>query len=796
MPTKISKIITLVLLLQFSPAISWASGSISGKVFGPNNIPISASTIKIDGLNISTQTNLEGEFYLSNVQSGEHILIVQHNKYTEYIQSVSVKNNSNTTVEVFLIPKLTILKDVNVYYDKPVGRGSDISNDEIAIGKQKLVLKPNNKRANSSSLNRSINAPVNIIEYDGAGLQLGIGGRGLNPKRTAHYNTRQNGYEISADALGYPETYYTPPTEAIKEISILRGAASLQYGPQFGGMINFKLKDGPENATDTFELITSNKFGSYNQFHSFNSIATRKNKLKTYSFYKIKTGDGWRENAQYTSHTAYTGLQYTFNQNFTAELQLTHHNYVAQQSGGLTDLQFEENAQQSFRNRNWFKVNWNIAALILNYKFNKDTWINSKTFGVMANRASVGFLEDPTRVDLGEERLLITGDFQNIGNETRFIKRYKFLKGKNAAMIAGIRLYRGWAKTAQDAASSNDSPEFDLSNSPDFSEYIFPSSNIASFIENSFFITKKISVTPGYRYEKIYTGTSGYYKQYYIDNVLKVDNNSDKNRDIHLLGTGITYNAKKIGKFIFNVSQNFRSVNFSDINIVIPSFRVDENIDDEKGFTGDISYNKTFKNHAFVGLTGYYLYYANKIGNIWQTDEETFDTYQYRTNISASRTIGSELTAWVDLAQITPMNDSLQKLNWITNITLNNAKYIAEESAVYGNDVEMVPAVTVKSSLTYEYKNFAFGTLLNFQSEQFSEATNAIASNNGLYGIIPSFYVIDTKVSYKYKKVTFQSSVNNVLNKMYFTQRANSYPGPGIIPSEGRMFFGSIILKL
>jgi hypothetical protein len=40
------------------------------------------------------------------------------------------------------------------------------------------------------------------------GLQLSIGGRGLDPNRTSNFNTRQNGYDISADVLGYPESYY------------------------------------------------------------------------------------------------------------------------------------------------------------------------------------------------------------------------------------------------------------------------------------------------------------------------------------------------------------------------------------------------------------------------------------------------------------------------------------------------------------------------------------------------------------------------------------------------------------
>jgi Fe(3+) dicitrate transport protein len=60
-------------------------------------------------------------------------------------------------------------------------------------------------------------AGLNVWESDGGGVQLGIGARGLSPNRTAEFNTRQNGYDISADALGYPEAYYTPPAEALQK---------------------------------------------------------------------------------------------------------------------------------------------------------------------------------------------------------------------------------------------------------------------------------------------------------------------------------------------------------------------------------------------------------------------------------------------------------------------------------------------------------------------------------------------------------------------------------------------------
>jgi Fe(3+) dicitrate transport protein len=780
-------------------------GEISGTILNTYQIPVKDAIIQIEGTNSSVKTDEFGKFTLNNLKAGSHLIVVNHDKYQVLYQRVQLNgNSSNEKVKFHLFDKVIDLILVDIEYKSPIGTGQDVTQYEVTIDKTKLEIQLDPAKNPSIKLDRGIIAPITIMEYDGAGLQIGIGGRGLNPKRTAHFNTRQNGYDISADALGYPETYYTPPAEAISKISIIRGAASLQFGPQFGGLINFKLKEGPQDPNKKIEFITSNKYGSYNQFHSFNSFASKTKKLKTYSFYHLKTGDGWRDNSKYTSHTGYIGLDYMPKDGLNIKLQLTHHQYLAQQAGGLTDKQFNINPQASFRERNWFNVNWNIAALIFNYNFNKDFWINSKFFGVHAERNSVGFIQPSTLSDPGAERTLITGQFQNIGNETRVIKRYKFYKKKDGVFIAGIRAYKGWAQTGQGTADTTSSANFKYFNGgePENSQYTFPSNNLSLFAEHSFFFSKKLSVTPGARYELINTETGGYFNRYLIGlngdtlDVLHSENASKKNRNFFLTGLGISYRLKKGGKITGNFSQNFRSVNFSDINIVIPNFRVDPDIADEYGHNIDLTYNKTFRKKAFIGLTGYYLYYANRIGVVYAYDDVTAETYQLRTNVSASRTLGMELSAWADIAKLTNMNDSTQKLNIQAAVTMTDAKYIEEDAIVYGNSVEMVPSLTIKSGITYEYKNFLVSGVVNFQSQQFSESTNAEKSLTGVYGIIPSFYVVDAKVGYTYKKFIFQVSVNNLTDHMYFTQRANSYPGPGIIPSEGRTVFGSVIINL
>lgn len=791
-----------LLVMLFTALGTANAGKIIGKIVNVSEAPVEGVKISIVELRVSTVTTSSGSFTFDSIPQGIYTITAKHKKFQTSEQAVQINNNNTQQITIALLAKTTQIDQVVIRNERPVGRGKEIEEAEVSLGKSKLVIQPQAEKKTSAPLTRGLEAPVNIVEYDGAGLQLGIGGRGLNPQRTAHFNTRQNGYEISADALGYPETYYAPPSEAIKEIKILRGAASLQYGPQFGGMINFKLQDGPQKPTDQIEFISNTKYGSFNQLHTFNSLATQKGKLKTYSFYHLKTGEGWRNNSAYTSHTGYTGLTYQANSHLKLKFEFTHHQYTAQQAGGLTDRQFEEDPRASFRARNYFDVDWNIANITINYKFNSDQWINSKTFFIDASRNTLGNLENPSRADLGDNRILITGDFSNFGNETRYIKRYKIAKKHNAALIAGVRFYRGDAITAQGTGTNGSDADFALSNDPEISRYQFPSTNVSAFLENTFFINRSLYITPGYRYEHVNTSAAGYFKSYAINlanDTLQVNVENKKNstvRDIHLAGLGITYNAKKYGKIIGNVSQNFRSVNFSDINVVVPNFRVDENIQDERGFTADLNYTKNWKQSAYLSVTGYYVYYANRIGDIWEVDEENFDIYQLRTNVSASRTIGAEITAFWRFNKKLGLRDSLHNLNVLANVTVNNAKYIGSGTNVEGNWVEMVPAFTAKTSLNYEYKNWLVTGLLNFQTQQFSEATNATESATGLFGTIPSFYVIDTKASYKFKKFTFQLSVNNITNVNYFTQRAIGYPGPGIIPSEGRTFWGGLILNL
>ena len=287
-----------------------------------------------------------------------------------------------------------------------------------------------NKATNQS---RQIFAKIpglNIWESDGAGIQIGLGGRGLNPSRNSNFNTRQNGYDISADALGYPESYYSPPSEAIDEIHMIRGAASLQFGPQFGGLINFKLKEA--NPNKKIELVLRNSLGSFGLNNTFLSLGSTYKKHQFYGYFNYKIGDDWRPNSSFEVKNLFFNYKIKTSDYSKLSIEFTKMQYLAQQPGGLTDNQFYLNADTSLRSRNWFNVDWNLAAIHYDYEFNSTTKLNSRTFGLVASRKAIGNMDKPFYQDFMQNRNIISGEFKNIGNETRFLHLYNVNKNPSA----------------------------------------------------------------------------------------------------------------------------------------------------------------------------------------------------------------------------------------------------------------------------------------------------------------------------------------------------------------------------
>ena len=201
-------------------------------------------------------------------------------------------NNDTLEPQHKYLPDITV---VGRYSKSDYQQLPEVVGTSIYAGKKNALIVLDNVQGNVvTNTMRQVLAKVpgiHIWESDPSGIQIGIAARGLSPNRSWEFNIRQNGYDIAADPFGYPEAYYNPQLQAVQRIEIVRGQGSLQYGPQFGGLVNYILRNGSE-IKKKFEFETQQTLGSNALFNSYNAIGGRTEKLHYYSFFDHRNGDG------------------------------------------------------------------------------------------------------------------------------------------------------------------------------------------------------------------------------------------------------------------------------------------------------------------------------------------------------------------------------------------------------------------------------------------------------------------------------------------------------------------------
>jgi len=640
---------------------------------------------------------------------------------------------------------------------------------------------------------------IHVWESDPSGIQIGIATRGLSPNRSWEFNVRQNGYDIAADPFGYPEAYYNPQLQAVQRIEIIRGQGALQYGPQFGGMVNYILKDGNE-INKPIEFETQQTIGSNGLLNSYNALGGKRGKLHYYSFYDQRNGEGWRNNSQFYTKSGFGTITYNFTNKFSLRFELMYSHIRSQQAGGLTDVQIKQDAKQSFRNRNWFDITWKTPAIILQYDINEHSRWNTKIYGTIGDRNSVGFLQSINIKDSinaatnqFNNRIVNLDKYRNYGIESRIISDYAIGKFKNT-IAGGVRLYKGNTDRLADGIGSTGA-NYDITIKGTYpKDVIFASSNAAGFIENIFKFSDKLYLIPGIRYEWLEGSAAG--RNGLNSNGIAINlQNITRSRNFILAGVGSEYHITKSTELYSNLSQAYRPIQFANLQAPPTTDVVDPDLKDAKGYNFDFGYRGKVKNYIQFDISGFYLKYNNRVGTITTSGTN----YRLITNVGASISQGIE--SYIEFNPVRAFsNSTTTDVILFSSYAYTNATYSSDhkDASTKGKKVENAPTDIFRGGISYGYKNFLLTAQLSFVGASFSDANNTIAASaNGNTGRIPSYSITDLTGSYKFSKMLqLKAGINNVLDKRYFTRRAGGYPGPGALPADGRSLFISIGAKL
>ena len=689
-----------------------------------------------------------------------------------------------------------LMPDVKVIGYKTVngvGHLPEIKNGIIYAGKKNEIIFVDSLDANKAINNtRQILGRIpglNIVETESSGFTAnGIATRGLNPTQSIEMNTRQNGYNISGDVYGYNEAYYIPAMEAVSRIEMVRGAASLQFGSQFGGLVNYVTKEAPTNKT--FEFTTSQTIGSFGLFNTFNSVGGTIKKINYYAFVQYRNLNGYRPNSRQLQLSGFGKLEYKPTAKLSTGLEYSLLRNRIKMPGGLTDSLFNANPKASTRARNWLKSPWNIVSAYANFTAPENTIINLKTTYLFSNRSLVWRNEDGGAEAIDEIdpttnafvlREVGIENMHNTTTELRIAHSYKLAK-QQSTIAGGVRFSYAWFKR-QGGGEGSTKSDFDLSITGEFGYNLnFTTTNIAPFVENIFKVGNRFTITPGFRFEYLKSTAKGYKTK---DNVKQLSNES-RNRYFALAGLGIEYKPSTNTGIYANISQAYRPIDYSQLEPFGITSTIDPNLKDAYGYNADFGYRGTIKSYFNFDAGVFYMTYNNRIGVVLKHDLQTGDEYSYRTNIANSVHKGIE--SYAELNILKAINQKTKYgLSIFNSFAYIDAKYTSGEFK--NKRVEAAAKTINRVGLILSNKHFSSTFQVNYVGDAYGDASNVKTSDDPVAGYIPAYTVLDMSATYKIKNYAIKFGVNNLADKSYFTRRTDEYPGPGIIPSVGQSFY-------
>jgi len=631
---------------------------------------------------------------------------------------------------------------------------------------------------------------------------LSLGYRGLDPGRAQFTQVLKDGIPIHADQFGYPEAYYTPPLDTVDRIEFLRGGASLMYGPQPGGALNY-VTHRPRLDVP-FAGGTSNTFGSDNLYSNFSYFSGTTGRLGYYGYFNHRQSDGFRTaNSQFNLNAGQLKLELDGSTASRWILTLEAYQEKHGEPGGLTfatganAVNYDANRAGTSRLFDQFELQRYSATLQWERDFSAETKMVTSLWGTYYQRFSArqrggGFGTLPTGT-AADTSTIEDQKFFTFGFETRLRHDYEWLGGKHT-IAGGLQFYRTDSPREDSRGAAADATEGEVRNDSDrFVTYL------PFFVENRF-SWGKFSIVPGVRFENVWQGVRENV------NVAKAAAgtalaDSDEYNFVPLLGLGLTYELKPRVEIYGNVSQSYRPKIYTqavptDGTAIVPTDLEDGSaLQYEIGFRGDPTPWLHWDASAFL------LDFDNQIGRVALTGGTS-------TVANVGRAIhrGFEMAAEVDFIGLadarrgntpapggakTPvplsLGDRYGKFSLYANAMLLDAKFVS--GAQDGKRPRYAPDYLVRTGLIYRApkERFRIAFMGTLTGDSFADDGNTAER------YVPAFAVWDLTAEAKIYKdtVSVNAGINNIFNEDYYSRITDA----GIDPAYGRNYYVGFSVK-
>ncbi|WP_392343190.1 TonB-dependent receptor family protein [Pseudoalteromonas prydzensis] len=217
---------------------------------------------------------------------------------------------------------------------------------------------------------------VYVTEEDGYGLRPNIGMRGTGTSRNDKIAVMEDGVLVAPAPYSAPAAYYFPTTGRMQSIEVLKGAASVKYGPRTtGGVLNLVSRSLP---TEGSTGLVNAELGSDGFYKGHAYFGKKKNNaaglIEVFSY----GADGFKELPVGSDNTGFEkndvllkfGFDFGENEAHNLEMKIKYSDERSDETYmGLTDADYKESPYRRYAASQEDEVNIQHNAYQLNYAY-------------------------------------------------------------------------------------------------------------------------------------------------------------------------------------------------------------------------------------------------------------------------------------------------------------------------------------------------------------------------------------------------------------------------------------------
>jgi Fe(3+) dicitrate transport protein len=655
----------------------------------------------------------------------------------------------------------------------------DVAGTRIHAGKKTSVIDLKARPAIINNNYRQVLArtPGLLLSEETTPL-FSVGYRGLEPHRAQFTQVLKDGIPIHAEMFGYPEAYYTPALQSVDRIEFIRGGASLMYGPQPGGALNFVTKQPP--AGTPFSAYSESSFGTDELFSTYTSLGGLIEPLG-YSAYLHERGrNGFREtNSDF--EVLGGGLKATLGQTTDSRWALAYDEYHEEhgEPGGLTKAVADsEGRDLTTRLHDRFRLERYYGTLIYERELSGESQLDLRVFGGHYRRFSKrqrggGFGTLPTGAAAGTNSIE-EQDFYTFGFEPRLRHTYAAFGQDGHALTMGILSYFSGSPREDQRGTSPDADTGALRNSSDRSmQYL-------SVFAEHLFRLGPLTVTPGMRLEHIWQ---------HVTEKVNADKaaagtplaDADEFDFVPLFGAGATLELGPWAVLYTNLSQAYRPKIFTQAVPTRANEVVNGDLEEGKSWAVDAGVRSRPGAALLWDASYFVMRFDDQIGTSGNTVENVGDTLHQGLELTAE----ADLVGLYDQARGAVSHDRFGSAGPFVNLLLLDATFV--EGPQDGKTPQYAPQYTLRFGASYRLRDRAKLSLSStFVDDHFADDANSASFT------IPSYKVWDLagEVAVWKDALVLFGGINNLFDERYYARIRSD----GIDPAYERNLYGGLRL--